>query len=102
MFYLMGLLTGIILWGFSLVWFVVAVIMIATAWPFPFNMGWWGFIFPVGALRLANDIRRLIQTGIFTLLTISIGEEFELKFFKVLSCVRHSKSLCLKIPANAL
>jgi tellurite resistance protein TehA-like permease len=50
-FYLVGLLLGIILWGFALVWFVVAIIMIATARSFPFNMGWWGFIFPVGKLR---------------------------------------------------
>ncbi|KAF2434128.1 sulfite transporter Ssu1 [Tothia fuscella] len=71
-FYLMGLMTGLILWGFGLVWFIVAVIMIATAGSFPFNMGWWGFIFPV---------------GIYTLLTITIGEEFELKFFKILACI---------------
>jgi tellurite resistance protein TehA-like permease len=30
------------------VWFIVAVMMIATSGGFPFNMGWWGFIFPVG------------------------------------------------------
>jgi tellurite resistance protein TehA-like permease len=71
-FYLIGLMMGILLWGFALVWFVVALIMIATAWPFPFSMGWWGFVFPI---------------GIFTLLTIQIGEEFEFRFFKVLSCV---------------
>ena len=47
-FYLVGILTGIILWGFSIVWFVVAVIMIAVSGGFPFNMGWWGFVFPVG------------------------------------------------------
>ena len=46
--------------------------MMVKAWPFPFNMGWWGFVFPV---------------GVFTLLTISIGEEFGFKFFKILACV---------------
>ncbi|ORY16795.1 voltage-dependent anion channel [Clohesyomyces aquaticus] len=71
-FYMISLVVGIILWGFALVWFIVAIIMIVTAFPFPFNMGWWGFVFPV---------------GVFTLLTISIGEEFEFKFFKILSCV---------------
>ncbi|KAI9696422.1 MAG: hypothetical protein M1836_005700 [Candelina mexicana] len=35
-------------------------------------MGWWGFIFPI---------------GVFTLLTLALGEELESKFFKVLSCV---------------
>ena len=47
-FYLVGLIIGFLLWGFALVWFVVAIIMIITAYPFPFNMGWWGFIFPIG------------------------------------------------------
>jgi tellurite resistance protein TehA-like permease len=47
-FYLVGLLLGIILWGFAVLWFVIAIIMIGTAPSFPFNMGWWGFIFPVG------------------------------------------------------
>lgn len=47
-FYLIGVGVGIILWGFAIVWFIVAVMMIATAGGFPFNMGWWGFIFPVG------------------------------------------------------
>ena len=41
---------GLILWGFAIVWFVVAVIMMAISGGFPFNMGWWGFIFPVGKL----------------------------------------------------
>ena len=39
---------GLVLWGFSIIWFVVALVMIALAGGFPFNMGWWGFIFPVG------------------------------------------------------
>jgi tellurite resistance protein TehA-like permease len=47
-FYSVGLLLGLILWGFSIIWFIVAVAMISTAGGFPFNMGWWGFIFPVG------------------------------------------------------
>ncbi|KAH7383061.1 MFS transporter [Cadophora sp. MPI-SDFR-AT-0126] len=71
-FYAVGMLVGLILWGFSIVWFFVAVVMIATSGGFPFNMGWWGFIFPV---------------GVFTLLTISISEELESEFLKVLSCV---------------
>ena len=47
-FYTVGLLLGLLLWGFSIVWFVVAVVMISTVGKFPFNMGWWGFIFPIG------------------------------------------------------
>lgn len=47
-FYIVGVLVGLILWGFAIVWFVVAVMMLAVSGGFPFNMGWWGFIFPVG------------------------------------------------------
>ncbi|KAL6718745.1 hypothetical protein ACLMJK_002979 [Lecanora helva] len=71
-FYLIGVLAGLILWGFAITWFLVAIIMIATSGGFSFNMGWWGFIFPV---------------GVFTLLTITLGEEMESRFFKILSCV---------------
>lgn len=49
-FYTVGVLLGLILWGFAVVWFVVAVFMIAISGGFPFNMGWWGFIFPIGQL----------------------------------------------------
>jgi tellurite resistance protein TehA-like permease len=61
-FYLVGLLVGITLWGFALVWFIVAIIMIATAFPFPFNMGWWGFVFPVGESKSAVIIQVLLCT----------------------------------------
>ncbi|KAK5056184.1 hypothetical protein LTR84_012737 [Exophiala bonariae] len=71
-FYIVGVMLGIILWGFATVWLVVAVMMIVNSGGFPFNMGWWGFIFPV---------------AVFTLLTVTIGEELESRFFKVLSCV---------------
>lgn len=71
-FYIVGVMVGVILWGFATVWLIVAVMMIITSGGFPFNMGWWGFIFPV---------------GVFTLLTVTIGEELESRFFKVLSCV---------------
>ena len=71
-FYAVGFLVGLILWGFSIVWFFVAVVMIATSGGFPFNMGWWGFIFPVGkqtfAVRLcpvsqARDLPHLGRSG---------------------------------------
>ena len=52
-FYTAGIMMGLILWGFAIVWFVVAVIMMAISGGFPFNMGWWGFIFPVGRLALS-------------------------------------------------
>ena len=91
-FYIVGLIVGLILWGFAIVWFVVAVIMIAISGGFPFNMGWWGFIFPVGQCSSLTPLYKMaspnvLWTGVFTLLTITIGEELESHFFKILSCV---------------
>ena len=47
-FYIMAVVIGLVMWSFAIVWFVIAIIMIGLAWKFPFNMGWWGFIFPIG------------------------------------------------------
>ena len=102
-FYSVGILVGLILWGFAIVWFIVAVIMIAVSGGFPFNMGWWGFIFPVGlwlSLPPLDYVTSLTTfgTGVFTLLTITIGEEMESRFFKVLSCVSSLSFCCLQGP----
>ena len=69
-FYLLGVGVGIILWGFAIVWFIAAVMMIATAGGFPFNMGWWGFIFPVGqccsaSTSIHKDILNVFGRGIY-------------------------------------
>ncbi|EFY87563.1 C4-dicarboxylate transporter, putative [Metarhizium acridum CQMa 102] len=46
--YVLGVFTGLVLWGFALVWVCFALISLATIRDFPFNMGWWGFTFPLG------------------------------------------------------
>lgn len=46
--YVLGVFLGLIMWGFALVWACFALISIATIHSFPFNMGWWGFTFPLG------------------------------------------------------
>jgi tellurite resistance protein TehA-like permease len=71
--YTVSFIVGLILWGFSIVWFVVAGMMVATAGGFPFNMGWWGFIFPVGSfivfLSLLPCVTKLCADGLRNLLT---------------------------------
>jgi tellurite resistance protein TehA-like permease len=57
-FYLAGLILGLVLWSFALLWFFIAVMMMAIASSFPFNMGWWGFIFPVGKLQCSCLLKR--------------------------------------------
>jgi tellurite resistance protein TehA-like permease len=48
--FLNGVFVGLVLWSFALVWFGIAVLMLALSGGFPFTMGWWGFIFPIGTI----------------------------------------------------
>lgn len=69
--YVFGFLTALLMWGFGLAWMSWAVASFGRS-KSPFNMGWWSIIF---------------ATGVFTGSTITIGEEMESKFFKVLGTV---------------
>jgi tellurite resistance protein TehA-like permease len=69
--YVNGWMTAIVMWGFGLVWLFFALASISRS-KFPFNMGWWGFTFPL---------------GVFTVSTVQIGKELPSKFFSVLGTV---------------
>ena len=66
--YTMGFIVALILWGYGLVWLFFAVASISRS-KFPFNMGWWGFTFPL---------------GVFTISTTQMAKELPSTFFKVL------------------
>ncbi|EED13231.1 MFS transporter, putative [Talaromyces stipitatus ATCC 10500] len=70
--YAVGWLIALILWGFGLNWLFFALTSIFYTRKFPFNIGWWGFTFPL---------------GVFTLSTCQIGRELGSKFFLVLGTV---------------
>ncbi|OJD30796.1 sulfite transporter ssu1 [Diplodia corticola] len=85
--YVVGWLAAVVMWGFGLVWLIWAVASVASvtknsARPRararlpPFNIGWWGFTFPL---------------GVFAASTATMGEELPSRFFAVLgtalSCV---------------
>jgi tellurite resistance protein TehA-like permease len=72
--YVLGWVIAIVFWGFGLVWFFFAIASIARS-RFPFNMGWWGLTFPI---------------GVFTMATITLGEELSSAFFRVLGTVSQS------------
>ncbi|KAJ5345878.1 C4-dicarboxylate transporter/malic acid transport protein [Penicillium brevicompactum] len=69
--YVMGFIIGLIMWGFGLVWLFFALASITRS-KFPFNMGWWGFTFPL---------------GVFTVATTTIAKELPSLFFKVLGTI---------------
>lgn len=52
-FYHVGTYAALILWGYALLWLFFAVASITRS-KFPFNMGWWGFTFPLGVYSTAT------------------------------------------------
>jgi tellurite resistance protein TehA-like permease len=70
--YIFGVFVSLIMWGFGLCWLVFAVATIYTSRPFAFNMGWWGFTFPL---------------GVYTISTIALGNAFPSMVFKVLGTI---------------
>ncbi len=70
--YVLGVFMGLLLWGFGLVWLCFALISIATTKHFPFNMGWWGFTFPL---------------GVFATCTGSLAHNLDSEFFRVATMV---------------
>jgi len=70
--YVLGFFVALIMWGWGLLWAAFALASIYKARPFPFNMGWWGFTFPL---------------GVYSVSTILIGEELPSRFFRVLGTI---------------
>ena len=60
-----GVIGGLLLWGYGGWWLLIAVAMTCTYLPrgLPFNMGWWGFIFPLGVYTAAS-FALAAQTGL--------------------------------------
>lgn len=71
-FYIIGVFIALIMWSFGLVWLVFALSTICQSRSFPFNMGWWGFTFPL---------------GVFSVSTITLGTELPSLFFRVLGTI---------------
>nr|POE96542.1 sulfite efflux pump ssu1 [Quercus suber] len=72
MLYVVGLFIAIIMWAFGLVWLCFAVASIVRSKGFPFNMGWWGFTFPL---------------GVYAVSTTTLAKEIPSAFFRVLGTI---------------
>jgi C4-dicarboxylate transporter/malic acid transport protein len=70
----LGLVAGITLWGFGFWWMLMALLITARYLRegIPFNLGWWGFTFPL---------------GVYALTTLKLAGLLGLAFFNVLGCV---------------
>jgi tellurite resistance protein TehA-like permease len=71
--YVLGFFIGLIMWAFGLVWLVFALASIYKSKPFHFNMGWWGFVFPL---------------GVYGVSTITLGTVMPSTFFRISGTVR--------------
>ncbi|KAL1877838.1 hypothetical protein VTK73DRAFT_8365 [Phialemonium thermophilum] len=80
--YTLGIFLALVMWGTALCWVVFALISIATTQPFPFNMGWWGFVFPL---------------GVFTACTGLLAKDLNSDFFKILTMIFSMSVLLLWI-----
>ncbi|XRM43418.1 Plasma membrane sulfite pump involved in sulfite metabolism [Aspergillus tubingensis] len=78
-FYTLGFMVALILWSFGLVWLFFALASIARSKSFPFNIGWWGFTFPL---------------GVYATSTCQMGKELPSEFFRVLGRIL---SLCVVV-----
>jgi C4-dicarboxylate transporter/malic acid transport protein len=69
----LGLVAGITLWGFGLWWMLVAILITLRYLRagIPFNLGWWGFTFPL---------------GVFSLATLKLATTLQLMFFNGVGC----------------
>ena len=70
--YTLGFITALMLWAFGLVWLFFAIASILRCKYFPFNIGWWGFTFPI---------------GVYATSTCQMGRELPSEFFDVLGTV---------------
>lgn len=70
----LGLVAGITLWGFGLWWMLVALLITVRYLRagIPFNLGWWGFTFPL---------------GVYSLATLKLAGPLNLMFFSAFGCV---------------
>lgn len=65
-----GLIGGILLWGLGLWWMILALLITERYFRagIPFNLGWWGFTFPL---------------GVYAVTTLKLGTILHLTFFNV-------------------
>lgn len=70
--YILGFIIALVMWSWGLIWFALALAAIHKSRPFPFNMGWWGFVFPL---------------GVWSVNTIEIGLCMPSLFFRVLGTI---------------
>ncbi|KAF5667854.1 malic acid transporter [Fusarium heterosporum] len=71
--HVMGVFVGLVMYGFGLIWLSFALISIITTRP-RFNMGYWGFTFPLGTLATsANNLAGTLDSNFFRVATMIVS-----------------------------
>jgi len=80
-----SLLMGILLWGYGFWWLATASLITARYFrnPVPFNLGWWGYVFPLGVyavttMRLASMFPVGILSAFGIVLTAAVAAVFHI------------------------
>lgn len=66
-----GALAALLLWGFGFWWLLLAILVTIRYFRagIPFNLGWWGYTFPLGVYTLATlKLGALFQIAVFSIL----------------------------------
>lgn len=72
--YVLGVLFGLLMWATGIVWLAYALSSIATTKSFPFNMGWWGFTFPIGVLATCTGaLATNLDSAFFRVFTMMLS-----------------------------
>ncbi|MDD2705635.1 MAG: TDT family transporter [Acidocella sp.] len=85
----LGLIGGLVLWAYGAWWLVMAVAITLSylRQGLPFNMGWWGFTFPLGVFTLAT-YALAPQTGLAIFTSLGVVFTAALATFWVIVMVR--------------
>ncbi len=68
--YGIGIIAGLLLWGAGLWWTLLALLITVRHFRagIPFNLGWWGYTFPLGVFTLATlKLGFLLKLGAFSI-----------------------------------
>ena len=84
-----GLIGGVILWGYGVWWLAFAVLATLRylRGGIPFNLGWWGFTFPLGVFTSASFALGA-QTGAAVFTMLAVGQTAVVGVFWVMVAAR--------------
>ena len=90
-----GIIGGAIIWGYGVWWLLLSILTTARYIKegIPFNLGWWGFTFPLGVYAVATLVLGE-QTQLAFITNIGVGLVIALALFWCIIITRTIKGAC--------